>query len=55
MSPALNPDDYKEVLLFLGTAGIVVPLFRRLKVSPIIGFLGAGVLLGPQEIGRAHV
>ena len=52
MSPALNPDDYKEVLLFLGTAGIVVPLFRRLKISPVIGFLAAGVLLGPHGIGQ---
>ena len=52
MSPALNPDDYKEVLLFLGTAGIVVPVFRRLQISPVIGFLGAGILLGPQGIGR---
>lgn len=52
MTPTLNPDDYKELLLFLGTAGIVVPLFRRLKVSPVIGFLGAGLLLGPQGIGQ---
>ncbi|MGQ0443652.1 MAG: cation:proton antiporter domain-containing protein [Beijerinckiaceae bacterium] len=45
------PLQYKEVLIFLGTAGIVVPLFRRLKVSPILGFLGAGVLLGPYGLG----
>jgi len=44
--------DTKEVLLFLATAGVVVPLFRRLKVSPVIGFLGAGVLLGPHGLGR---
>jgi CPA2 family monovalent cation:H+ antiporter-2 len=44
-------EDTKEVLLFLATAGVVVPLFRRLKVSPVIGFLGAGVLLGPHGLG----
>jgi CPA2 family monovalent cation:H+ antiporter-2 len=49
------PEQYKETLIFLTTAGVVVPLFRRLKVSPILGFLGAGVLLGPYSLGAlAH-
>src|SRR4030095_2378350 len=43
--------DYKDVVLFLATAGVVVPLFRRWKISPILGFLGAGVLLGPSALG----
>ncbi len=41
------PSDYKDMVLFLATAGIVVPLFKRLKISPILGFLAAGVALGP--------
>ena len=46
---------YKEALLFLATAGLVVPLFRRLKISPVIGFLIAGVVLGPGMLGAlAH-
>jgi CPA2 family monovalent cation:H+ antiporter-2 len=45
------PGDYKDVILFLATAGIIVPLFRRWKISPILGFLGAGVLLGPSGLG----
>src|SRR6516165_5392879 len=45
------PEQYKEILLFLATAGLVVPLFRRLKISPILGFLIAGVLLGPYGLG----
>lgn len=45
------PSDYKDLVLFLATAGIVVPLFKRLKVSPILGFLGAGVALGPFGLG----
>ncbi len=45
------PEQYKEILIFLATAGVVVPLFRRLKVSPVLGFLGAGVLLGPFGLG----
>ena len=43
---------YKEVILFLGTAGIVVPLFTKLRVSPVLGFIGAGALLGPFGLGR---
>ena len=42
---------YKDMVLFLATAGIIVPLFQRLKVSPVLGFLGAGVLLGPYGLG----
>jgi CPA2 family monovalent cation:H+ antiporter-2 len=49
------PAHYKEILIFLTTAGVVVPLFRRLKFSPILGFLGAGILLGPYGLGAlAH-
>ena len=48
-SPA--PGEFKDVILFLATAGVVVPLFRRWRISPILGFLGAGVLLGPSGLG----
>ena len=51
MAPEITPDRYKDVVLFLATAGIVVPLFKRLKISPVLGFLGAGVILGPQGLG----
>ena len=44
--------DYKNALLFLVMAGVIVPLFRRLKVSPVIGFLAAGIVLGPFGLGR---
>jgi CPA2 family monovalent cation:H+ antiporter-2 len=51
MAHAAAPGDYKDVVLFLATAGVVVPLFKRLKISPILGFLGAGVVLGPFGLG----
>jgi CPA2 family monovalent cation:H+ antiporter-2 len=51
MTPHVEPGAYKDVVLFLATAGVVVPLFRRWKLSPILGFLGAGVLLGPFGLG----
>ena len=51
MTP-LAPEQYKDTLLFLSTAGLVVPLFRRLRISPVIGFLSAGAALGPYGLGR---
>ncbi|MFL5297496.1 MAG: cation:proton antiporter [Phenylobacterium sp.] len=47
----VQPGAYKDVVLFLATAGVVVPLFRRWRISPILGFLGAGVVLGPHGLG----
>ena len=42
---------YKEALLFLVTAGVVAPLFFRLRISPVLGYLLAGVALGPYGLG----
>ena len=46
------PEGTRETLLFLATAGIAVPLFHRLRVSPVLGFLSAGVALGPFGLGH---
>jgi len=51
MEGHVTPGEYKDVILFLATAGVIVPLFRRWKISPILGFLGAGVVLGPFGLG----
>ena len=51
MAAEVSPGEYKDVVLFLATAGVVVPLFRRWKISPILGFLLAGVVLGPFGLG----
>jgi monovalent cation:H+ antiporter-2, CPA2 family len=52
MEGHVEPGAYKDLVLFLATAAVVVPLFRRWRISPIIGFLAAGVLLGPHGLGR---
>lgn len=41
----------KDALVFLLAAGIVVPLLRLVRIPSILGFLLAGVALGPQGIG----
>lgn len=43
--------DYTDIVLFLATAGVVVPIFRRFGLSPVLAFLGAGVALGPHGLG----
>ncbi len=52
MNASVDLAVYKEALLFLVTAGIVAPLFFRIRVSPVLGFLLAGVALGPSGLGR---
>ncbi|WP_426027117.1 cation:proton antiporter [Brevundimonas sp. TWP2-3-4b2] len=44
--------EYRDLVVFLAAAGVVVPLFNRLKISPVLGFLAAGVLLGPNGLAR---
>lgn len=43
---------YKDVLIVLGAAGIVIPLLLRLGFSSILGFLVLGLLLGPHLLGQ---
>lgn len=48
---APSPAEYKDVLLFLATAGVAVPLAQRLRIPPVLGFLAAGAVLGPFGLG----
>ena len=43
---------FKDALIVLGTAAIVAPVMPRLKVSPVLGYLAVGALLGPHGLGR---
>jgi CPA2 family monovalent cation:H+ antiporter-2 len=51
LEPAVDTTEYKNVLLFLATAAILVPLFQRFRISPVLGFLTAGAALGPYGLG----
>ena len=37
-----------DIIIFLGMAVLVAPLCSKFKVSPILGYLVAGVLIGPS-------
>ncbi|WP_448149672.1 cation:proton antiporter domain-containing protein [Labrys miyagiensis] len=47
----MDVTSLKDALVVLGAAGVVVPLVRRLHVSPVIGFLAAGAAMGPTGLG----
>lgn len=51
MAGSINIAAYSDALVVLGTAGIVVPLVHRWGISPVLGYLGAGALLGPLGFG----
>ena len=50
-APIMNIDAYGDALIVLGTAGIVVPIVQRWRVSPVLGYLAAGAILGPFGLG----
>ena len=37
----------REVVIFLIAAGVMVPLFHRFRVSPVLGYLVVGGIIGP--------
>jgi CPA2 family monovalent cation:H+ antiporter-2 len=40
-----------DALVILGAAGIVIPAFARFRITPIIGFILVGILVGPYGLG----
>ncbi len=51
MASTINIEAYSDALVVLATAGVVVPVVRRLGISPVLGYLAAGALLGPLGLG----
>ncbi|MEZ5840158.1 MAG: monovalent cation:proton antiporter-2 (CPA2) family protein [Hyphomicrobiales bacterium] len=41
----------REVVIFLVSAGVVVPLLNRLRISPVLGYLVVGGVVGPFGLG----
>ena len=42
-----------DALVILAAAGIVIPLFARFRITPVIGFILTGILVGPFGLGSA--
>src|SRR4029077_11824088 len=47
----LDISFYKQALIVLGAAGVVIPLFHRLHVSPALGFMLVGSSVYPFVFG----
>jgi CPA2 family monovalent cation:H+ antiporter-2 len=44
---SLDLSLYKATLIVLGAAAVVIPLFHRLRVSSVLGFMLVGIVVGP--------
>ncbi|GIU66721.1 cation:proton antiporter [Candidatus Phycosocius spiralis] len=51
MATFIDIAAFKEPVIILSAAAIVVPLFHRFKISPVLGFILCGILLGPSGLG----
>ena len=51
MHGEFSTSGMSDALVILGAAGIVIPAFARLKISPVIGFIIVGMLVGPSALG----
>ena len=45
-SPAMS-----DALVILGAAGLVIPVFARARITPVIGFILIGIAVGPYGLG----
>lgn len=50
--PAETTFLYKEFLIVLGVAGLIVPLFLRVGVNAVVAFLLVGIVLSPDVMGQ---
>ena len=51
MDPGFGTSGFSDALVVLGAAGIVIPAFARMKITPVIGFILVGVITGPFMLG----
>jgi len=47
----LTNTGFSDTLVILGAAGLVIPAFARFRISPVIGFILVGALVGPAGLG----
>lgn len=52
MASEFSASGFSDALVILGAAGVVIPAFARIRISPVIGFLLIGLLVGPNGLGQ---
>ena len=50
MAITIDNEGVSDALVILGAAGLVIPAFARFRVSPVIGFILVGLLVGPGGV-----
>ena len=51
MAATIDPSAYKDAIVVLATAGVIVPFAKRFRVNSIVAFMACGALLGPFGLG----
>ena len=51
MQEGFGTSGFSDALVILGAAGIVIPAFARLRITPVIGFILVGMIVGPSGLG----
>ena len=51
MALELASTGLSDSLVILGAAGLVIPTFARFRITPVIGFILVGILVGPFGLG----
>lgn len=51
MAAPVDASLFKDALIVLGAAAVVVPVFHSLKVSPVLGYILIGMVVGPFGLG----
>ena len=51
MHNALQNPAFVDAIVILAAAGLIIPAFARFRITPIIGFILVGILVGPSGLG----
>ncbi|WID97626.1 cation:proton antiporter [Bosea vestrisii] len=51
MAGTIDPSAYRDAVVVLATAGVIVPFAKRFRVNSVVAFMACGALLGPYGLG----
>ncbi len=51
MALSLESSAVRDIVVVLGAAGLVIPAFAALRISPVVGFILVGIAVGPNGLG----
>lgn len=51
MALPIESEAFQDMIVVLGAAGLVIPAFAALRISPVLGFILVGIIVGPHALG----